>query len=213
MITVLRTRPGTQVRLFDGQGRSGIFLLEKGNKNSVSLREEKTTLHDPPGSGVVLALGWNKSKRRDWLLEKAVELGALGIVFWRARHSQGKPPPSPKENWQEKLIQSAKQCGSVFLPTLEVVEDISGVTMMSGAFDTTLMAWEKANTDNLLGPERLTGKTLVVFGPEGGFDEQETDALLEKDFEAVSLGNSILRWETAAIHTLSLALYSRERRT
>lgn len=213
MVTVLRTPPGSEIRLIDGTGRSGRFVLEKGSKNEAVIREIETTVHDRPSGGVVLALGWNKSKRRDWVLEKAVELGALGIVFWRAARSQGKPPAAPKDSWKDKMIQSAKQCGNVFLPSLDVVEGIDGVAALSASFDSRIMAWEKAESENLLGPDRLTGRTLVVFGPEGGFDDREAEKLLKNGFDAVSLGNSILRWETAAIHTLSLALYSRERRT
>jgi 16S rRNA (uracil1498-N3)-methyltransferase len=70
---VLRTRVGDTVRLFDGCGREGLFTVTGITKSKVQLElnEEKTI---PDTRNITLAIGWNKSSRRNWILEKSVEL-------------------------------------------------------------------------------------------------------------------------------------------
>ena len=55
-----------------------------------------------------------------------------------------------------------------------------------------------------------TGRCLAALGPEGGLDDAEVRRLLDAGFEPVTLGRSILRWETAALHCLSLAFHGAE---
>ena len=221
MLKVLRTREGDVVRLFDGGGREGLFVLERADGKRAELRADSVLVHDRPASSVTLAVGWNKSSRRGWLLEKAVELGAGGVAFWQARRSQGGPSAEPKESWQEKCVQAAKQCGSPFLPELDVVADgAAGVLAFAKDFDRCYLPYE-CEREALLHPAMLApsssegeaargGRVLIVIGPEGGFDPEEAETLIAGGCAPVSLGRSVLRWETAALHCLSLALYARE---
>ena len=90
LLGVLRAKPGVELRLFDGAGRSGLFrLVGVEGKASATLEILSLDQEPRPVRGVTLALGWNKSSRRDWLLEKSVELDALGLTFWQAARSQG----------------------------------------------------------------------------------------------------------------------------
>lgn len=209
MMTVLRTPVGASVRLIDGCGRSGLFTLREGNKNKALLLADDISRSNRPMSGVTLALGWNKSKRRDWVLEKAVEFCASGLVFWPAARSVGKVPAEPKESWHDKMIQAAKQCEAVYLPELSTLPSLDALLGLEG-FDRRVLAWEDAE-GAILGPEHFAGSTLVVVGPEGGLSDQEAERFTATGFEALSLGRSVLRWETAAMHAMSLAHYARER--
>lgn len=211
MIKVLRTKPGELVRLFDGAGHEGNFVVLEVGKPGVILEAAKLTTHEARGNGLWLALGWNKSSRRGYLLEKAVELQAAGILFWQAEFSQGRLPAEAKEKWREKSVQAAKQCGEVWLPELGVIHGgVQGVVEYAVNFERTVLAWEKED-GVLLSPRDLeNGKTLVVIGPEGGLAVHEAQSFMDGGFAAVSLGKSILRWETAALHCLSLSLYARE---
>lgn len=211
MLRVLRTRPGSVVRLFDGAGREGDFLVLETGKSKAVL-EASTLREHPAGSGEVwLALGWGKSSRRGYLLEKSVELHAAGIAFWQAEFSQGRLPKAPKESWHDRCVQAAKQCGSLFLPALEMVQGgCEGLAEYGRKFDRMILAWEN-ESDQLLSPDFFgKGKTLVVIGPEGGIAEREASLLIDRGFTAMSLGGSILRWETAALHCLSLSFFARE---
>ncbi len=211
MVKVLRTRLGETVRLFDGAGHEGDFILLEATKSKAVLETVEVVSYDQRQSGLWLALGWNKSSRRGFLLEKAVELQAAGIIFWQAEFSQGKLPAETKESWEDKCVQAAKQCGNPWLPELGVVPGgVNGVVDYGKGFDRIILAWEN-QTGALLSPQDFeTGKNLVVIGPEGGFAWHEAQYFMEHGFEAMSLGNSILRWETAAMYCLSLSFYARE---
>jgi 16S rRNA (uracil1498-N3)-methyltransferase len=215
MGTILRTEKAQTVRLFDGQGRDGLFTVRDITKNRADLEALELAEHPAPEGGLTLAIGWGKSKRRDYLLEKIVELQGNGVIFWQAVRSQGALPKDPKGTWNEKFIQAAKQCGAVRLPELETVSrGVDGLMAMAGDFDHRYLAWEAEEATTSLSPGMLSkGRTLVVIGPEGGFDPAEADKLIRAGFGPVTLGPSILRWETAAVYCLSLAMYGAQDRS
>lgn len=211
MLTVLRSKAGQTVRLFDGEGREGLFRLIKTNKKQAVLEALELKEFPPYSSGVTLAIGWGKSKRRNYLFEKVVELQGNGLIFWSANRSQGHLPSSPKDSWREKCLQAAKQCGSLFLPQISVTNGVDGLKAIATDFDQCYLAWESDTISSALTPSHLNkGRSLVVIGPEGGFDDSEAVSLIDAGFVPVSLGNSILRWETAASYCLSLGFYARQ---
>ena len=206
---VLRTPPGTTVRLFDGCGRDGLFTVELCSKKSVTLTPDEITVHPPRQSELVVAAGWTKSSRRSWFLEKAVELGAAGILFWQAGHSQGVMPEEVKESWTAQMITAAKQCGTPWLPELSLIPGgLKGVKHSCGDIDHACVLWEGERQEHRLTPELLNrpGRTLVVLGPEGGFAREEEEMFSDLGFIPYSLGPRILRWETAAVVCLGLGL-------
>lgn len=212
MLTVLRTEADQTVRLFDGIGHDGLFRVVKAGKKRAQLEVVKLREHDRPSAALTLAVGWGKSKRRNYLFEKAVELHAQGIVFWEGVRSQGRQPDFPKNTWHDKLVQAAKQCGNPFLPEVRTVDGgVAGVIGIASAYDQCYLAWESNDATELLSPKHLqSGKTLIVIGPEGGMEDDEARYLLEKGFSAVTLGDTILRWETAAAYCLSLGWFARQ---
>ncbi|MGE4552316.1 MAG: 16S rRNA (uracil(1498)-N(3))-methyltransferase [Desulfovibrionaceae bacterium] len=214
---VLRAAPGVEVRLFDGRGRHGIFRLAAADKRGCRLDPVRVETLPRPANRPILALGWNKSSRRDWLLEKAVELEAGGLVFWQAARSQGRVPDDAKEAWTVKLAQAAKQCGNPWLPEIEVLPGgVDALIAFAARAARCYVLWEGAAADEtspLLHPEDLVpGPCLLVIGPEGGLETGEVARLTAAGMLPVSLGRSVLRWETAALHALGLAFHARHAR-
>ena len=209
MGTVLRTATAQTVRLFDGQGHDGLFMVRESGKRRAILEAIELYEHPSPAKGVALAVGWGKSKRRNYLFEKTVELKGLGLFFWQAVRSQGTVPAQTKDSWTEKCIQAAKQCGNPFVPELRTLPGgLDELIIMAGAFDNVFVAWESEAITSALSPHMFaTGRTLVVIGPEGGFEDREAERLIDAGFVPVTLGDSILRWETAAAYCLSLAMF------
>ena len=215
---VLRAAPGVEVRLFDGRGRHGVFRLAEAGKRGCRLDPVRIETVPQPLDRPILALGWNKSSRRDWLLEKAVELDAGGLVFWQAARSQGRVPQDAKDGWTVKLAQAAKQCGNPWLPDIDVLPGgVDELAAFAARAARCYVLWEAAGGSAeacaLLGPADLVpGPCLLVVGPEGGLEAGEVERLRSTGMVPVSLGRSILRWETAALHALSLAYYARQAR-
>ena len=211
MTTVLRSSPDQEVRLFDADGRDGLFRICKLGKNEAVLEALTLVEHPKPSEGVTLAIGWGKSKRRNYLFEKTVELHGRSLAFWTARRSQGQIPEDAKDAWREKCVQAAKQCGNPHIPDIFLLRGVEGLLQFAGGFDRCYVAWEADEAQTPLTPEDLAkGKSLVVIGPEGGLEADEVAALLAGGFSPVTLGDSILRWETAATYCLGLGFYARQ---
>ncbi len=212
MLTVLRTEADQTVRLFDGQGQDGLFRVNERSKNRALLEAIQLTKHPEPESGVTVAIAWGKSKRRNYLLEKSVELKGLGVVFWESRRSQGALPAAPKDSWHEKCVQAAKQCGNAYLPEISTCAGgVNGLIDFAQDYDACYLAWESTEAQIALQPAHMAGKkSLIAIGPEGGLEDAEAAKLIDAGFEPLTLGNTIMRWETAATYCLSLGWFAQQ---
>ncbi|MEF3695818.1 16S rRNA (uracil(1498)-N(3))-methyltransferase [Desulfolutivibrio sp.] len=209
LVRVLRKKPGETVRLFDGLGREGEFRIADAKKDKVTLEVLGVGREPEPEIQVWLAVGFAKSARRGALLEKAVELGAAGIVFWQAARSQGVMPEAVKKTWRDQMIAAAKQCGAARLPGIRCISGgAAGVAALGSDFDRRFVLWEEADPDARPAARDMTdpGRVLAVIGPEGGLAGDEVRTFQDAGFEPVSLGRRILRVETAAMAVLSLSL-------
>ena len=204
---VLRKRPGEVVRAFDGQGGNGLFTITALSRSRVDLEPISLDATPLPTRRLHLAAGFSRSARRDFFLEKAVELGAAGIVFWQAEHSQGNMPDAPKEAWTATLIAAAKQCGAARLPTISLVPG-GAAGLAATAHDRGFLLWEDPAVGRALTPADLAepGDTVCVIGPEGGLTDTEARLFTEAGFAPVTLGSRVLRWETAALAVLAIGL-------
>lgn len=208
LIRVLRAKVGQDIRLMDGQGRTGVFRIANVGKKEVhvsKISDSRASMQEHP---LILAVGWSKNARRGFLLEKAVELGAAGIWFWTAARSQGESPDQTKETWDRQLVAAAKQCGALWLPEIRTLAGPRELIRETTDLDSHILCWEQEQT-SLLHPDDLThsGGTVAVLGPEGGLDEEEARLFQDHGFAPRSLGPSILRFETAALFLLSLRLW------
>jgi len=157
MGTVLRTEKDQLVRLFDGQGHEGLFSVVDAGRNRAILETKELTEHPSQIDNMTLAVGWGKSKRRNYLFEKTVELHGGGLLFWQAVRSQGNTPKQVKDSWMEKCIQAAKQCGSVRLPHLDVVSGgVDGLISILNDYDHCYIAWESEEVSTPLSPSMLS---------------------------------------------------------
>ncbi|WP_290922918.1 16S rRNA (uracil(1498)-N(3))-methyltransferase [Halodesulfovibrio sp.] len=212
-IKVLRMKSGDKVRMLDGQGREGTFLITDTTKSTVTLEQTESFQHAKPETEYYVAIGWGKSVRRGWIFEKAVEFGAAGLWFWQADRSQSKVPTEVKEGWEGQMQAGAKQCDNPWIPELATIpEGAKGVMEKAAEFDNIFMLWEGQSPSDILSSEQLdlSGKTLFIIGPEGGFSDTEASYFQEHGAKPVSLGKRILRWETAALLCLGLAWWKGE---
>lgn len=214
LVTVLRIHPGEDIRLLDGEGREGVFTVAAVDKKSVALSPVTIITHERPRDRATLAVGYGRSIRRGWLLEKAVELESAGIWFWQADRSLGKVPGETKETWFAQMASGAKQSNNPHLPELKTLPGgVDELVRAALPFEHKYILWEGDTGGRFLSPEELrcSGDALFVLGPEGGFTDREIAALTHGGFTPVSLGNRVLRWETAAMLCLGLTWWARER--
>ncbi|UJX40605.1 16S rRNA (uracil(1498)-N(3))-methyltransferase [Desulfovibrio sp. JY] len=207
---VLRKKTGEIIRAFDGEGHEGLFRITTVSRDRVDLEVQSLAEVPLPATRLFLAAGFSRSTRRDFFLEKAVELGAAGIRFWQAAHSQGRMPDAPKDSWNATLVAAAKQCGAARLPELDVVPGGAAglVAACSHRFDRRYLLWEAPGLDRRIRLDDVgaPGEALFVLGPEGGLTDAEARTFQDAGYAPVSLGERVLRFETAALAVLALGL-------
>ena len=218
---VLRIRQGEEMLVSDGTGRDYLCQAEEiaGQEVTVRILETEEEGRELP-SRIWLFQGLPKSDKMEFIIQKAVELGAAGIVPVSTRNTVVKLDPKKEEakvkRWQAIAESAAKQSKRSLVPR------VSGIMTLKEAFDyvesqgfsVRLIPYEhEAGMDgtktelDAAGP----GQDIAVFiGPEGGFDREEVEAAVEKGIHPITLGRRILRTETAGMAALSILMFQLE---
>lgn len=195
---VLRAKVGMPVELFDGAGTVALGLVASISKHATTIQlSPRQTVSETP-LPIVLCLALIKPDRFDWALQKATELGVLGIQPLVTRYTDAPPKYDRLEkkvtHWHEILVNACEQSGHNWLPTLYPV--------------TTLSDWLTTPPKCLviahpsLAPKSMSTSehnVHLLIGPEGGFTDEEVQSVLAAGATGLSLGPRILRAETAAV--------------
>ena len=159
-------------------------------------------------------LATSKSDKLELVIQKVTEICAASYIVYNSKRSVSiwtKEKFENKKNRFSKIIKEAcEQSKQHTIPTIDFVNNLNEINF--GNYDLKLIAYEKENEKNLIKNSLLKSaqNILVVIGPEGGFDEKEVEDFINRGFISVSLGNSILRCETAPIYTASIISYFKE---
>lgn len=213
---VLRLKAGDEITLLNGKGKEAVCTIKNITKKEaeLELRSEKT--YPENKAKITLALGWGKAARRGFMLEKSVELEAHNLWFWQAERSQFPVPKDIKASWQEQLIAGAKQCHNPYLPEISAVPGgVKELIEKSKDFEHKQLLVESDYAHDAFLSEKdlgLTGNTICVIGPEGGFTPKEIELLKDAGFKAYTIGDRILRWETAAVLVLGLHWWNKQQK-
>lgn len=217
---VLRFRPGDKVVVFDGAGSEYRCRVEELGKKECRLEIlEKLPPRKSVRHTVTLAHSVTRGERFDWVVEKGTELGMAEIIpFICERVAYSLDPKSiakKVERWQKLAQAAAKQCGRTTVPKVNTVIEFDNLIQRFRQFDLVLLAYEleeHCSLKNILRKE-LEGKSnqphriLAIVGPEGGFSQKEVEQMIQARARSVSIGENILRTETAAIAMLSMIFY------
>jgi len=216
MVKVLRLGPGDRCILMDEEGARFACLIESANRQDVKLIIE-SRLPSPPPSPVeiILCQAVLKPGPMDFVVQKASELGVDQIhPFFSRRtvvHLDGKACSNRLRHWQEIGKAAAKQAGrripaQVVLPC-PFNELISRWQEASGLKTIFWEAEETQDLKTLLKDSKDREKFIGIIGPEGGFPAEEIETAKKAGFVPVSLGNRILRSETAALALTAVVQY------
>jgi 16S rRNA (uracil1498-N3)-methyltransferase len=148
----------------------------------------------------------------DWLIEKAVELGASGLVPLAAARSvvrlTGDRAERRRAHWQGVVRASCEQCGRNRLPEVaapvELEAWLAGMPEQPENGDLRLMLSPRASVPFAELPTQApSGNVTLLIGPEGGLTPAEEDAAAAQGFLPLGLGPRVLRTETAGIAVLA----------
>lgn len=159
---------------------------------------------------VILAQVILKGDHMDWVVQKASELGVKAVLPLISRHGVVRPQPervaTQVARWQRIATEAAQQSEQWQPP--QVLEPLEVRRFFSGHQATTaLLLAERQNAVGLANvplPALPTDTITVIVGPEGGWAEEELSQAVDGQCLAVSLGEHILRADTAAVTALSI---------
>ena len=215
---VLRMKCGEKIRISSTAGRN--FYCEVAEISSDVVRadilEELENDTELPNK-IYLFQGLPKSDKMELIIQKAVELGVHGIIPVAMKNCvvklDDKKASSKVTRWQEIAKSAAKQSKRSLIPEVELPMSYKLAVERAKELDVVLVPYEnergmQATREVISGIK--PGQSIGIFiGPEGGFDLSEIE-LVREEAHLISLGNRILRTETAGLTTLSMLIYQLE---
>ncbi len=206
---VLRLQAGDPVRVFNGRDGEWRARLAAGGRRDLVLLVDTMTRPQPAAGDLVLAFAPLKHARLDYLVQKAVEMGATRLMPMITRHTQ--VARVNVDRMRANAIEAAEQCGILGVPAVE--EPLPFARVVAGLSPERVVVFcdEEAEGDPLMALMGApSGPMAVLIGPEGGFAEEERRAILVRErMVRLSLGPRVLRADTAAVAALALVQAAR----
>ncbi len=201
LANVLRLRAGAQVKLFDDRTGEWLAELTEAGRKRVALSLVQRLREREPVPDLWLLFAPIKRGRIDWLVEKATELGVARLRPVLTRRTV--VDRLNLDRLRAHSIEAAEQCGRTALPLLEPPAELDRV-LRDWPSDRALYFADEGGGEPLA--EVAThGPAAILVGPEGGFADDERDAIRAvPPARPVSLGPRILRADTAAVAAVSL---------
>lgn len=210
LFNVMRLGPGAEVALFNGQDGEWRALVESGGKRggTLSCVARTAPLTVPPDLWLLFAP--IKKARTDFIVEKAVELGAARILPVQTDFTNAERVR--QDRLQAHAIEAAEQCGATFVPEVADLQRLDPLLSRWPEGRKLIFADEAAaggsgflSEISGCAPQDANGGWAILVGPEGGFSPAERARLHAMPcVTPVSLGPRILRADTAAVAALAL---------
>lgn len=212
-IMVLRHNVGDEILINDKICKINNITKQDVLCTAIGVAEEKGV----PETKITLFQALLKSDKMEFVIQKAVELGVHEVVPFFSKNVVVKLDEKDKikkfERWNKISVEASKQCGRSDIVEVTGVCNFNEMLDKLNDFDIVIIAYEN-ETKKL--KEVIKGKykvknIAVIIGAEGGFDKCEVEKVLEKsNASSVSLGDRILRAETASLNLISILMYEFE---
>jgi 16S rRNA (uracil1498-N3)-methyltransferase len=209
LVNVLRRRAGDRVLVFNGRDGEWQAVLAVEGRNRVSLAVTEQTRPQPPRGDLHYLFAPLKAARLDYLVQKAVEMGATRLQPVLTRHTQAERVNLKR--MRANAIEAAEQCGILDLPDLGEPMDLGPAVAALEPSRLLVFCDEDAEVKDPVAalaaaqPRGTRTPLAVLIGPEGGFSEEERAAVMRLPRTVrLSLGPRILRADTAAVAALAL---------
>ncbi len=217
---VLRMKAGQeiQIRTQDGSGNFRCQISEIGEEEILAEIMWKDDQDTELSSHLVLYQGLPKGDKMEWIIQKAVELGADRIVPVDMKRCvmrlPGERAKKKVAKWQAVSESAAKQSRRMIVPEVSAVLSWKEALADAAKLDVRLVPYELAEgiekTRQILGEIKPGSSVGIFIGPEGGIDPSEIEAALTQGAETITLGRRILRTETAGMTVLAALMMQLE---
>ena len=212
---VLRLEVGAVVDLLDGEGgvfRGEIVSIDRSVEAAITAT---LSAKDGPQASLEVYQAILKGEKMDTVVQKCTELGVSSMVALQSSRCQGKLDPvlaSKKQGrWQRIGLAACKQC---MRPVpMDIVEPVSFREAVCserlGEKTLRLLFWEEEKSVHLRDIKEIetADSIALLLGPEGGLSQEEVELAQEHGWMSVSLGERILRAETATLTAVSIVQF------
>jgi 16S rRNA (uracil1498-N3)-methyltransferase len=212
---VLRLKPGDVVELVNGQGGLAAGLVREVGRSSALIAIDRIaeTPHRT-GPQLTIACAIPKKAKFETIVEKCTELGVDRIIPLLTSRTEVDPHGERVGNKQARyarvVVNAAKQCGRLWFPEMmPPVPFGEALGMVSGADRAVFFPWlegERVSLARAFAARREAAEVVFFIGPEGDFTPQEAACALRAGAVAVTLGDNVLKVDTAAIAVAAFAV-------
>ena len=207
--TVLRLSTGTSVELFDGLGSIYLATIQTTTP-TVTLEILSRETAQPVMPELHVAQGVLQGKKMDFLVQKASELGVSRITPFHSQHTTLRNPSEKKlDRWQKIAFEASKQCRRAHPLQVMPLTALEQLISTGPESSLKLILWEhekEKSLKKLKGLDRATS-LFIIIGPEGGFSAEEIQQCKKAGFIPVSMGDRILRAETASLSVMAIVQF------
>lgn len=204
---VLRLKVNDAVVVFDEQGSEYACVIEKLQRDKIILKikEKIQATDDTDMLRITIACAIPKHSRMDDIVDKLTQLGVERIIPLETERGVvrlGKEKGNLRRlRWQRISQAAAKQCQRKTAAIIEPVKNVKDILRSCQGYDLKLIATLEGEREPLkeVFLKYMPDNMLVLVGPEGDFTPAEIELAVSNGCRAVSLGNLVLRVETAAI--------------
>lgn len=206
LFRVLRVKAGQEFEVVaGGLVHRGTVVFASEHQVKFHLQEE---ILAPALPEVTVNLSLFKFDRMEWALEKLTELGVAGlvpIIAQRSGHHLIKAAPTRLARWRKIVHEAAQQSRRIVPPE---IKDPVPLKKMIGAAQGSRVVLSETEKDVPLKMALLENRPplSLAFGPEGGWTPEENQLFADAGWKRASLGNTILRAETAAIAAVAVVM-------
>lgn len=213
---VMRMKEGNIVKVVDDEENAAYVCIHYENKQVFGLLKEEIVTNDMKLK-IKLAMALIKKEKWEFCVQKACECGAYEIVPFVSSRSVVKISDEKNdkklERWQKIASEACEQSKQNHCCEIQKVSSFDEIIDVKA--DLKLIAYENAdkianNLARVCIDHPNIKSVVVMIGPEGGFSEAEVRKAMDKGFVCISLGQSILRAETAAICSINMLKYHYE---
>ena len=206
---VLRLGAGDEIIVCFNDGKDNFAVIKKIEKNFASAEIYRTEYNlCEPGRRISLFQALIKGEKEDLLIQKAVELGVYEIYPFESEHCTVKITggEGKRERLNKIAKEACKQCGRACIAEVKPFITFNAMLEKLKSFDKVIFASELEERNSLkdsLSSSPNPAHIALVIGSEGGFTMEEHKKIVEAGAEPVTLGNRIMRAETAGISLIS----------
>ncbi len=208
VVQVLRMQNGEQLQLTNGKGDLFTAGITDDNRKKCAVKIITTNNEQRPTNNVTVAISPVKNNTRfEWFLEKSTEIGVTEIIPLLCTRTE--KAAFKFDRMKSILVSAMLQSQQCWLPVLHEPTKFNALIASSThqqKFIAHCIDDAKRNLSDL-NNESLSSK-IILIGPEGDFTPDEIEKALQHHFNAVSLGNTRLRTETAGIVAATLLMNS-----